>query len=1181
MVIAPLVWIVLAQVPTTPLSGTVVGPGGEPVAGAEVILVGLPSYAPPILARVKSGEGGRFTLDRPSSLVGDHHRQRAPILWVVKPGFRAWTTRFPEALPKADEPVKVVLEPPGRAEVRVEGPEGEPVAGARVLMERLRSDFTLVPDAIAEMTAATTDAGGLAVLDAVTQDELAYADVHSAKFGIQGRFLGPSPEKPRRIALRAVSNVKGRLSAEDPKFIKGWKVRAWTRTGSDPKAEPETTGYVETSTDDEGRFVLSPIAVGGLQLELTPPGDLPVVADIPRGPVVREGRDQTLEIPLRAPATVTGLVLERGTGRPVPGVQATMIYIGTTRHGGDNVTTDDKGRYTFRALPGEVRIGHFIYPKTYVEVPVRQNWQDFTVPPGPKLIELATREAIPAAPPLRVRVVDETGRPVPGASAEAVWSFTLGGLTGGGGRYSERADERGEFIIEGLGPGSDVAITARAGGRRNETPAKALAGQEGPATVAIVPMPTVAVAGRLVGPGGVPVAGVPVKVQVRFEQNNRPGFPEQPRFEGNPAIVTAADGTFRTPQELDRKPSEYRVEVEAPGYLPARTGWVPLGESDVVTLPDLALRRSRRFRVVSGRVVDREGRPLPHASVMQAGDAPSWSSTRTDGSGRFVLRGFVEGEALVFAEAPGFRFGGAVAGPATEGVEIRLGVEDEPPLSIPRALRSPLTRPEERALGRELLAPVLPQARAGSLGIEGRRVLPALARVDPSRVLSMIESRAVEPAGLLAPVALWLFEDDPAGAIAAIEDDLDPASRAACWLALEGFRPPADRPTREKLLDRALIDARQAANSETRLRLLGQVADRWLDLGAFDRAAPILREGRAIVETLPKDKWSQEAEQFAEVLAAIDLPAARDLFTRKGKTNVSRADENTIRRHEAEAALRLAAIDPAGAEKLLPGPSPNLYDRDGFALRVARRMARVDPDRARRVLDTLNIPGRTDIFRRPALAHFGLGLMAGELAGTDPDRARKLLDEAFAGLRTMATSQPGAAGANYASASVWMARLLPVVGRIDPDRLAERIWLAAASRGPTTAEPKAQEVQEAVVLAMLLARFDREIASTVIAGTLERLPDLIADPASSSDNNANATTFRALAAYDPRAVVALIRSLPEWARKPPPRHDTWTAASVESRIRIAAAEMLGIPAGARPDEAIRGGNYPWPNLRGD
>ena len=126
------------------------------MVGADLILVGLPSYDPPIIARVKSDEGGRFTLDRPTALAGDHHPQRAPILWVLKPGFRVSATRFPENLPKADEPVRIDLQAPGRAGVRVEGPDGQPLSGVRVLPERLKTHFTVVPDVVAELTSATT-----------------------------------------------------------------------------------------------------------------------------------------------------------------------------------------------------------------------------------------------------------------------------------------------------------------------------------------------------------------------------------------------------------------------------------------------------------------------------------------------------------------------------------------------------------------------------------------------------------------------------------------------------------------------------------------------------------------------------------------------------------------------------------------------------------------------------------------------------------------------------------------------------------------------------------------------------------------------------------------------------------------------------------------------------------------
>ena len=110
----------------------------------------------------------------------------------------------------------------------------------------------------------------------------------------------PKQGKPPVISLRPVSIWKGRLSAAEPKYARGWQVKAWTRVGGDPNAGPATTGYVETTTDNEGRFALAPIAVGGLQLQLKPPGDLPVLADIPRVPgrprrARRVGRHPTQE----------------------------------------------------------------------------------------------------------------------------------------------------------------------------------------------------------------------------------------------------------------------------------------------------------------------------------------------------------------------------------------------------------------------------------------------------------------------------------------------------------------------------------------------------------------------------------------------------------------------------------------------------------------------------------------------------------------------------------------------------------------------------------------------------------------------------------------------------------------------------------------------------------------------
>ena len=75
-----------------------------------------------------------------------------------------------------------------------------------------------------------------------------------------------------------------------------------------------------------------------------------------------------------------------------------------------------------------------------------------------------------------------------------------------------------------------------------------------------------------------------------------------------------------------------------------------------------------------------------------------------------------------------------------------------------------------------------------------------------------------------------------------------------------------------------------------KLQLLGRIADRWLELGAIERARPILLEGQKIVAAWPKERWLLKAEEFADVLAAIDLPAAIALVERRGGTNVSPSD---------------------------------------------------------------------------------------------------------------------------------------------------------------------------------------------------------------------------------------------------------------------------------------------------
>ena len=129
----------------------------------------------------------------------------------------------------------------------------------------------------------------------------------------------------------------------------------------------------------------------------------------------------------------------------------------------------------------------------------------------------------------------------------------------------------------------------------------------------------------------------------------------------------------------------------------------------------------------------------------------------------------------------------------------------------------------------------------------------------------------------MATAALGQYEDDPARAVATVEADLDPAARALGFLVLADLAAELDgRVTRgDPLLDRALAEVRCANDPRFKLRLLGEIADRWLDSGRLDRATPLLREGQAVVAGVDGDGWFWEPEQFAEVLAVIYRPAAQ------------------------------------------------------------------------------------------------------------------------------------------------------------------------------------------------------------------------------------------------------------------------------------------------------------------
>ena len=757
------------------------------------------------------------------------------------------------------------------------------------------------------------------------------------------------------------------------------------------------------------------------------------MADVSDSLAVTAGRPNSVVVPLRqdrddhrrGAKARHGPARTRGRDAPLAGGE------GLVR----TAKTDARGRYTFSSLPGKWHVSPFKLPPALIRAP-GQPWKEITVSEGQGRLELEPWEAIPAAPPLRFIVRDENGRPAAHA-----------GITGQSGSHymPETTDDGGEFAVPGLPPGSEVSIEVRLGERMTDGPVKAFAGTPQPVVVTIVPGLATALAGRVVGPGGTPIAEAGVRLEFRDKVTAERGFafPQTLSLGDRAEVQTGTDGTFRTPKHVYRKNREFRVEVTAAGFSDGKTDWVSADAGDLITFPDLVLRPHPMQRLIAGRVVDRGGDGVAAVTVFQPTDSPRTEAI-TDDAGRFRLDGVPSGSrAGVRREGrlPVWRSGRGTRRCARGDPVARA---DEPPISIRKPVPPPLSRAEERSISLELIAPLVAPARAGSLGQMGQAVVPALGRVDPDRVLEMLENRVLPQATNGAhQVVLGQLEEDPTAAVATIEADRDPAARAQGLLALADALTDDQGKRRLELVDRSLAEARRVEDKESRLRLLRQVADRWLELGLVDRATD-LRQGARSSRRSPETSTPSPPRTSPKCFGRDRSPPGEPIFER---TDAMMSARPTRERCSATTARPQSASPRSIRRKpsrLVPQVVPNFWDeaRDHYVLQTAGGGPTCP---ARKILEGLNAPSGPDSRPRPELVAEGLALLAADRVEIDPAGARKLLDEAFERMRKVASEEHRV---NDPSVSNRMARLLPLIERIDPDRLEEQLWLAAAYRPP-------------------------------------------------------------------------------------------------------------------------------------
>jgi 5-hydroxyisourate hydrolase-like protein (transthyretin family) len=1111
------------------ISGVVVGPDGRPAADVTVWLidalsprdfrqfgdrfqiqpvVGPEAGLPSVCVETRTDSLGNFALDVPAEFAA--RRWRGPLALVaLGTGQNAAIRRLPLL---SDSPITLTLKGPVETELKILDPGGHHVPRALVYPSEI--DCVPILEPFGQRLAGKTDDQGRVRLAHFPRECIGEVAVEAPNFGRQRVRLEAVGGQDVRLA--PVGRLIGQFVAPDHKPIPGVTVRAETQSGGFEGSG--RSGRAEVACNPAGRFEIPAIVAGTLTLELRfDPRTSPRLRAEPFDGVVAAGTTSELAIPLRPAVRISGSVREKGTTRPVSGVLIALNGM----FGGDHFAlSNDSGIYegfitreNFQPYGWPVgRPAPFFQPAVATVIPQRMP------PPGTDELLLLPLE-LPRGVDVRGSVVDQKGRPASGARVEATWSHAVGHLQ----LATAATDRQGRFTLAGLDPLAELTIKARHDGSPDfgELIVKAETTLSQPALLKLGKDRTTTLGGWVLDASGQPVAGATVRVWRMARDKAQRVVDLEPILsaDGRIAVRTDAEGRYQAPGHVFF-PDEFFAESSAPGRLSSRSGSVRL-ERAGGEIPAIELRQ---VRPIGGRVVDRQGKPIPGAVVRQSGDGPLKTAATTDKDGRFVLPGVLEGSPILLVSKAGYRTEPKALERDHPPERIDLGRDDEP-LTRPYAtLPSPLPEAEEKALARRLLQPLVERVLREGKDEDKARILGDLADIDPAWTSQKLETLkladANEEKSIRRALVGSLAREDLDEAEAAISNLNDPFARAASYqlLARQARTRAPDRVKR--YVEQSLLNHR--AVNDPRRRILGSIelVELLVDTGKSQQARKMIEEMRALIQAaLPLRQRRATILGFVVVpLARLDAPSAiAELQHLKQESEAANEPARSFDLYLGRMACALAERSPEDADKLLRQMSfAAIRPADNYVLAACARMAVKDPERARRLTELI-APGEIE------LKPYALGLIAEAVAGSRKKKAAELLDEAFDVLDRLAAS---GRVSQFASIAGVAGGLLPIVERADPGRLPEFLARALVLRPSRKERPGESWIPEhAAPLAMMVARYDRELAARVLEPSLEELGQLRL-----SYGGADQKTGRILCAeilIEPRAAVERIEALPD------------------------------------------------------
>ena len=283
MIVGALVMMALAQAPASPatLSGQVVDAEGRPVAGVEVLLSGFRrgTCASTALARATSEQDGPFRIDIPAETDSRQANYSYLAVWAYDPKVGLAGQSFARSAPPAAGSVGLKLGGPVHVAIRVVGPDGKPVAGARVAPAWLRPDGKPVAGGSAQVIVL---AARFARRPARGHDRRRRQGTDP---GLSSRGYRSGADRSRRVRSPGKRARRGGRGRPDDRSAgrgpcdrphsgrqsgRGAGLDVIALTLPQGSAGPQTTGQGSATIDAEGRFVIPALAAGKLHVNVLP-----------------------------------------------------------------------------------------------------------------------------------------------------------------------------------------------------------------------------------------------------------------------------------------------------------------------------------------------------------------------------------------------------------------------------------------------------------------------------------------------------------------------------------------------------------------------------------------------------------------------------------------------------------------------------------------------------------------------------------------------------------------------------------------------------------------------------------------------------------------------------------------------------------------------------------------------